>query len=93
MKTLSQRRSCLLSHTAIRIEVLVLQEDADCIALQLGHFRTVFKADVSSGNRFWHFVQESQVLKVSAWQILLVVIILTVLASNKLSKNSLMGGE
>ena len=53
----------------------------------------MFEADVASANIFWHLEHESQVLKVlkeSARRILSTEI---VLASNRLSKNSLVGGE
>ena len=49
-----------------------------------------FEADAASGNIFWHLEHESQVLKVSARRILSAEI---VLASNRLSKYSLVGGE
>ena len=49
-----------------------------------------FEVDAASGNIFWHLEHESQVLKVSARQILSAEI---VLASNRLSEYSLVGGE
>ena len=90
LKTFNQISSWFLSsRTAMRIEALIEHEDAGCTTPQVGHFTRLTLVDVRSLICLLHLVQANQVLKLSARRILSTSI---VLVSNKLLKNSSVGG-